>query len=239
MTEPFVVVVDDEADLRDPVVEYLREEGLAAEGVSGGADLDALMGRRSVDLVVLDINMPQEDGLSIGRRLRAAGPVGIIYLTAKRDLIDRVAGLELGADDYLTKPFEPRELLARIRSVLRRTAAPASPGPATDYPRMIRATVGGVTRAISVEDIDWVEASRDYLLLHMGDRTAILRATISGLEEELDPASFVRIHRSMLVNRARVTGVSRRGERVVVQTSFGAALPVGPSYVAVAERLRA
>lgn len=237
MNEPLVVMVDDEADLREPVVDYLREEGLAVEGAGGAAQLDALMSVRPVALVVLDINMPGEDGLSLGRRLRAAGPIGLIYLTSKRDLIDRVAGLELGADDYLTKPFEPRELLARIRSVLRRTTTTPLVEASTAYTRFIRASVGGVTRSIAVEDIDWVEASRDYLLLHTGDRTAILRATISGLEDELDPALFVRIHRSMLVNRSRITGVTRRGERLLVQTAFGAALPVGPSYVAVADRL--
>jgi DNA-binding response OmpR family regulator len=236
MTEPFIVVVDDEADLRDPVVEYLREEGLAAAGVRGGRELDALMAQRRVDLVVLDINMPEEDGLSIGRRLRSGGELGLIYLTAKRDLIDRVAGLELGADDYLTKPFEPRELLARIRSVLRRAGSGASAGPATAWPKTLRASWGGTTRSVLVDEIDWIEASKDYLLLHFGDRTAILRATIGGLEQELDPAAFVRIHRSIIVQRNRIRGLNRRGERTTINTAFGAALPVGPSYVALVER---
>lgn len=237
MTDPIVVVVDDEADLREPVVDYLNAEGLSCLGAASGAELDALMAERRVSLVVLDINMPQEDGLSIGRRLRAAGGVGLIFLTAKRDLIDRVAGLELGADDYVTKPFEPRELLARIRSVLRRSDSGEASETATAYPEMIRASVGGVTRPIRVDEIDWIEASRDYLLIHAGARTAILRATIGGLEQELDPALFVRIHRSLVVSKSRITGLTRRGEKVQVSTTFGATLPVGPSYVALTERL--
>lgn len=237
MPQPFVIVVDDEEDLRDPVVEYLRAEGLDAAGASGGEELDRLLAERPADLIVLDINMPREDGLSIGRRLRSGGPVGLIYLTAKRDLIDRVAGLELGADDYLTKPFEPRELLARIRSVLRRMAPAGEAAPATDYPTSIRATVGGATRPIPVSEIDWIEASKDYLLLHSAGRTGIVRATIGGLEEELDPNLFIRVHRSILVNRTRIKSVVRKGDRAQVMTSFGTALPVGPSYVALVERL--
>lgn len=122
MAGAHVAVVDDEPDLRDAVATYLRRNGLSVSECDGGAALDALMAARAVDLVLLDVAMPGEDGLSIARRLRAAGPVGIIMLTANNDAIDRVAGLEVGADDYLGKPFELRELLARSRAVLRRAA---------------------------------------------------------------------------------------------------------------------
>ena len=128
MTAPRIVIVDDEADLRDPVVEYLQAEGLTALACDGGAALDLILVAGAVDLVVLDVNMPGEDGFSIARRLRAERSIGIIMLTAKRDLIDRVVGLEIGADDYLTKPFEPRELLARIRNVLRLQRYPLAQG---------------------------------------------------------------------------------------------------------------
>ena len=125
-----IAIVDDEPDLREGVATYLRRHGFAVSEADGGEALSQLMAERGVDLVVLDINMPGEDGFSIARRLRAAGPVGIVMLTANTDLVDRVTGLEVGADDYLSKPFELRELLARIRALLRRLSAGGAP-PAT------------------------------------------------------------------------------------------------------------
>ena len=136
MSAPHLVIVDDEEDLREPVAGYLRGEGYTVSEASGGAELDAIMRDRPVDLVVLDVNMPGEDGFSIARRLRAGGPIGIIMLTAKRDTVDRVVGIELGADDYLTKPFELRELLARVRGLLRRLLA--APRPAASLGREVR-----------------------------------------------------------------------------------------------------
>ena len=117
-----IVVVDDEEMVRDTVQEYLLRNGYAVSQVDGGAALRALMAERAVDLVILDVNMPGEDGISIARDLRQRGSLGIIMLTANSDSIDRIVGLEVGADDYIPKPFEPRELLARVRAVLRRVA---------------------------------------------------------------------------------------------------------------------
>ena len=125
-----IVIVDDEADLRDGVRDYLVGHGFAVSTADGGDSLRAIMAERAVDLVILDVRMPGEDGLSIARYLRGRGPVGVIMLTANRDTIDRVIGLEVGADDYLPKPFDPRELLARVRAVLRRLAQPGE-APAT------------------------------------------------------------------------------------------------------------
>jgi two-component system phosphate regulon response regulator OmpR len=121
------VVVDDEPDLRDMVSEYLLKHGYAVSEAENGEALWSLLSERAVDLAILDINMPGEDGLSIARQLRKRGPVGIIMLTANGDMVDRVVGLEVGADDYVTKPFDLRELLARVRSVLRRAATPEAP----------------------------------------------------------------------------------------------------------------
>src|SRR5690242_14428925 len=118
--EAHVLVVDDEAELREMLREFLSRHGFAVSVADGGAEMRAVMAERRIDLVVLDIRMPGEDGLSLARALRAAGKVGIVMLTAAGEPIDRVVGLEVGADDYLAKPFDPRELLARIRSVLRR-----------------------------------------------------------------------------------------------------------------------
>ena len=123
-----LVIVDDEPDIRQMVQAYLSRHGFAVSAVDGAEALRELLAQRPVDLAILDVNMPGQDGLSLARELRAAGPIGIIMLTANSDSVDKVVGLEVGADDYVTKPFDPRELLARIRSVLRRaSAAEASP----------------------------------------------------------------------------------------------------------------
>jgi two-component system phosphate regulon response regulator OmpR len=125
-----VVVVDDDEDVRSTVAEYLRRNGLSVTEADGGTALRDIMSTRPIDLAVLDINMPGDDGLTLAREIRASGEAGIIMLTAKNDDIDRIVGLEIGADDYVTKPFNPRELLARVRSVLRR-ATRGGESPAT------------------------------------------------------------------------------------------------------------
>jgi two-component system phosphate regulon response regulator OmpR len=117
-----VAVVDDEDEVRSSVSEYLVRNGLVATPCESGEALDRLMAERSVDLVLLDVNMPGEDGVSIARRLRAHGRVAVIMLTANGDHVDQVIGLEVGADDYVVKPAEPRLLLARVRAVLRRAS---------------------------------------------------------------------------------------------------------------------
>ena len=115
-----IVVVDDEPDLRDMVGEYLQEQGFDVSLAGNGDELRAILKKRLAHLVVLDINMPGEDGLTLARYLREHYTTGIVMLTAAGDVVDRIVGLEVGADDYLAKPFDPRELLARIKSVLRR-----------------------------------------------------------------------------------------------------------------------
>ena len=130
MSQKRILVVDDDLRLRELLTRYLGEQGFAVKGAENGAVMDKLLLREPYDLIVLDLMMPGEDGLSICRRLRAAEPgQAIIMLTAKGDEIDRIVGLEMGADDYLPKPFNPRELLARIQAVLRRrgTATPGAP----------------------------------------------------------------------------------------------------------------
>lgn len=127
MGDAHIVVVDDEADIRAIVARYLLKHGYQVSEADGGDALRAILAERAVDLVVLDINMPGEDGLSLARRLRTLGPVGIVMLTGNSDPVDRVVGLELGADDYVAKPFDLRELLARVRAVLRRAARDGAP----------------------------------------------------------------------------------------------------------------
>ncbi|MBP1846449.1 two-component system OmpR family response regulator [Rhizobium petrolearium] len=121
-----VVVVDDHSDIRDLVRQYLEQHGYKVSVADGGASLRRLLERRTVDLIVLDVMMPGEDGLAVCRHIRTTLSIPIIFLTAMAEDTDRIIGLELGADDYLVKPFNPRELLARIRAVLRRATNPAS-----------------------------------------------------------------------------------------------------------------
>ena len=115
-----LLVVDDEPKIRQLLKKYLTQEGYVVATVEDGAAMDRYLANHEVDLVILDLMLPGEDGLSIGRRLNHQGELPIIILSARSDELDRIVGLEMGADDYLVKPFNPRELLARIRSVLRR-----------------------------------------------------------------------------------------------------------------------
>ena len=126
-----IVVVDDDARIRDLLRRYLTQEGFDVLLAEDGKALNRLLTRENIDMIVLDLMLPGEDGLSICRRLRAANDTTpIIMLTAKVEDVDRIVGLEVGADDYLPKPFNPRELLARIHAVLRRRpcSGGAAPG---------------------------------------------------------------------------------------------------------------
>jgi two-component system OmpR family response regulator/two-component system phosphate regulon response regulator OmpR len=122
MTHPHrILIIDDDARLRELLLRYLGEQGFAARAVADGSSLDKALSLNHYHLLVLDLMLPDEDGLAILRRLRGQGEnVPVILLTAKGDEIDRIVGLEMGADDYLCKPFNPRELVARIHAVLRR-----------------------------------------------------------------------------------------------------------------------
>ena len=118
-----ILIVDDDPDIREMLVEYFARQGLRASGAASGREMRAALKRQRVDLVVLDLMLPGEDGISLCRELRAPGrpPLPIVMLSARSEEADRILGLELGADDYLAKPFAARELLARVNSVLRRT----------------------------------------------------------------------------------------------------------------------
>jgi len=128
-----ILVVDDDLRLRDLLKRYLSEQGFSVKAVENSAAMDKTLAQERFDLMVLDLMLPGEDGLSICRRLRGSNnAMPIIMLTAKGDDIDRIIGLEMGADDYLPKPFNPRELVARIHAVMRRRAAPPPPGAPSD-----------------------------------------------------------------------------------------------------------
>jgi two-component system phosphate regulon response regulator OmpR len=150
-----ILVVDDDLRLRQLLDRYLREQGFTVKAVESGEAMDRALARELYDLIVLDLMMPGEDGLSICRRLRGNGAEGndvaIIMLTAKGDEVDRIVGLELGADDYLPKPFNPRELVARIHAVLRRRNAPPPPGAPAEVEETV--SFGSVTVNLATREL--------------------------------------------------------------------------------------
>jgi DNA-binding response OmpR family regulator len=137
-----IAIVEDEPDLREAVAEYLAANGFDVATAADAAEMRALVAAGPFHLAILDIAMPGEDGLSLGRWLRSKMPLGIIFASAAGTSIDRIVGLEIGADDYLVKPYELRELLARVRSVLRRVPTaldtpPAEPGSAAAMRKVV------------------------------------------------------------------------------------------------------
>jgi two-component system OmpR family response regulator len=118
-----ILAIDDDPSVRQMIADYLGDNEIQVTALANGQAIADVMERHTIDLLILDLKMPGEDGMQIARNLRAASDIPIIILTGRKDEADRVMGLELGADDYLTKPFSPRELLARIRALLRRSRA--------------------------------------------------------------------------------------------------------------------
>ena len=138
MADRKILVVDDDKRLRDLLQRYLGEQGFFVRTAENAVAMDKAVSRYRFDLIVLDLMLPGEDGLSICRRLRADDPqLAIIMLTAKGDEIDRIVGLEMGADDYLPKPFNPRELVARIQAVLRRRIDVVPGAPTVEDKRIV------------------------------------------------------------------------------------------------------
>ncbi|WP_374340728.1 two-component system response regulator OmpR [Methyloversatilis sp.] len=134
-----ILIVDDDARLRALLERYLGEQGFSVKAVADSTQMDRALARELYDLMVLDLMLPGEDGLAICRRLRAQdNSIPVVMLTAKGDEVDRIVGLEMGADDYLPKPFNPRELVARINAVLRRQAPKPPPGAPTLDERVVR-----------------------------------------------------------------------------------------------------
>ena len=150
---PHIVVVEDEATQRQLLADYLAGQNFRVSAVDGGAALHRLVDREAPALVLLDVGLPGEDGFALVRRLREkSSRIGIIMVTSAADTVDRVVGLETGADDYITKPFEPRELLARVRSVLRRGAPEREAAPGRRIAAILAADVAGYSRLIGIDE---------------------------------------------------------------------------------------
>lgn len=167
--QPHILIVDDHRDIREPLAKYLSKNGMRVSEASDAEDARAELRHGAPDLIVLDIMMPGEDGLSLTRDLRNSGTIPIILLTAVAEETDRIVGLELGADDYITKPFNPRELLARIKAILRRTQ---NLPPARDETEASTYTFDGwtfdVTRRelIGADGVSVPLSTGEFLLLH-------------------------------------------------------------------------
>jgi two-component system OmpR family response regulator len=166
-TAPHVLVVDDDREIRDLLSRFLVKHGLRVSAAKDGAEMMKIIETSAIDLVVLDLMLPGEDGLSLCRRLRAESMLPVIMLTAMGDDADRIVGLEMGADDYLPKPFNPRELLARIKAVLRRVnALPQSAGPPGETVRFDGWTLDlGSRRLLSPDGGDVDLSTGEYELL--------------------------------------------------------------------------
>ncbi|AWN45045.1 DNA-binding response regulator [Methylobacterium terrae] len=208
---PHVVVVDDEADARAMVGDYLRMHGFEVSLCDGGRALRQRLAEVAPDLIVLDLNMPEEDGLSIVRDLKGRSTIPIIMLTATASPIDRVVGLELGADDYLPKPCELRELVARIRSVLRRAAQtraalpePATaPGTGVRFGRMIVDTE--TLRLRDEAGTEQILTRSEYALLKAfldNPKRVLTRERLLDLADARDPEAFDRAI-DVRINRIR------------------------------------
>ncbi|CZZ94545.1 osmolarity response regulator [Bordetella ansorpii] len=187
-----LLIVDDDADIRNLLAEQLGRLGYRVSTAAQGVEMRAILSREHVDLIVLDLNLPGEDGLMLCRDLRAQSQTPVIMLTARGEAFDRVLGLEMGADDYLTKPFEPRELQARIRNVLRRTEAL----PASMEPLSIR----------RAHFLDWVFDLERRHLVDPSGRVIVL----SGAEFRL-LRTFVT-HANKVLSRERLISLSSRRE---------------------------
>lgn len=159
MNTPRLLIVDDDRELSAMLSTYFGEQGYHVSALDHGGGLDAVLARNMPDLLILDVMLPGEDGLSIARRL--AGSVPILMLSAQGDDVDRILGLEFGADDYLAKPFNPRELLARVKALLRRTRTP----PAHDTVRFGEYVLDIARRTLHKNEVPVVLTTAEFALL--------------------------------------------------------------------------
>lgn len=162
---PHILVVDDDPDLRELLASYLGTNGFSVAVAGDGVAMWAALLQTPVDAIVLDLMLPGEDGLALTRAIRAKSSVPILMLSARGEELDRVIGLEVGADDYLAKPFGPRELLARLRALLRRSHAGAAELSASQAPRFGRFTLDTLSHRLLCDDQEVPLTSADYQLV--------------------------------------------------------------------------
>ncbi len=219
-----ILIVDDEADIVELAALYLRDEGFKVSGVSNGPAALEEIERSSPDLVVLDIMLPGMDGWEVCRQVRALHDTPIIMVTARGDAIDRVVGLELGADDYIVKPFHGRELVARVRAVLRRSAS--FPTPPTAHEEEEPVKIGDVSidparRQVFAGNVEVHPRARAFdLLLYMAQHPDIV-LTRDRLLERVWGYDFLGDSRTVDVHVAHVRTHIESSETVTIETVWG------------------
>jgi len=233
---PHVVIVDDDREIRGLLAQYLEKHDFRTTTVADGREMRRILERSHVDLLVLDLMLPGEDGLSLCRELRSRSQLPIIMLTARGEDVDRIVGLELGADDYVAKPFNPRELLGRIKAVLRRSAhAPRDPSP--DDVRGF--SFGGwrldtVSRTLANEEGREVALSgAEYrllaVLLGSGNRV-LTRAQLTELLRGRDADPFDRSIDVRVSRLRQILGDDARAPQII-KTVYGEGYVIGVSVV--------
>ena len=237
---PHILVVDDDPDVCRLISDYLAEFGLRVSCAGDGSSMRKELAQNVVDLIVLDLKLPADDGMTLVRELRAKSSMPIIMVTSRKDDVDRVMGLELGADDYLTKPFNPRELVARIRTVLRRTQAhPVSRGEGEPLQALRFAAweLNLRTRRLSSTDGDTVElthAEFALLLAFLGAPQRILsREQLLELSRGHDDEVFDRSI-DVQILRVRRKLESNPSRPVLIKTERGAGYFFNASVEAIA-----
>ena len=194
--EPHILLVDDEREIREPLASYLSKNGVRVTKAENAAAARQMLSAYAIDLVLLDIMMPGEDGLALAGFIRATTPIPVILLTARAEEMDRVVGLEIGADDYVTKPFSPRELLARIKAVLRRAGEARVRAPDADTygfgPWLLKS---GERELIGEDNVAIPLSTGEYNLLHAfvtHPRRVLSRDQLLDLSQGRELAAFER-----------------------------------------------
>ena len=233
---PHVVIVDDDREIRGLLAQYLEKHDFRTTTVADGREMRRILERSHVDLLVLDLMLPGEDGLSLCRELRSRSQLPIIMLTARGEDVDRIVGLELGADDYVAKPFNPRELLGRIKAVLRRSAhAPRDPSPES-----VRGfSFGGwrldtVTRTLTNDqggDVALSGAEYRLLAVLLGAGNRVLtRAQLTELLRGRDADPFDRSIDVRVSRLRQILGDDARAPQII-KTVYGEGYVIGVSVV--------
>ena len=233
---PHVLIVDDDREIRGLLAQYLEKHDFRTTAVPDGREMRRVLERSHVDLLVLDLMLPGEDGLSLCRELRSRSQLPIIMLTARGEDVDRIVGLELGADDYVAKPFNPRELLGRIKAVLRRAAhAPRDPSPDN-----VRGFAFGdwrldtVTRTLSNSAgrevaLSGAEQHREQPVLGAGNRV-LTRAQLTELLRGRDADPFDRSIDVRVSRLRQILGDDARAPQII-KTVYGEGYVIGVSVV--------